>query len=86
MAQNATATLLDGLKSSIVDPDTHRASIARAAEVATALGERFDALDPDKRRELIVSMLDVRVTIGTGPERVKVWHRAESAQVLNDPR
>lgn len=86
VAQNATATLLDGLKSSIVDPDTHVASIERASEVATALGKRFDALDPDKRRELIVSMLDVRVTIGTGPERVKVWHRAGSAQVLNDPR
>lgn len=84
VAQNATATLLDGLKAEIVDPDTHHASIARAAEVATALGERFDALDPDKRRELIVSMLDVKVMIGTGPERVKVWHRAESAHVLNE--
>lgn len=80
---SAAASMLSGLKRSLVDPITHRTSIGSAAEVATVLGERFDALDMDRKRELTRGLIEVRVLPGRSPDRVKVWHLTEAGRALN---
>lgn len=80
---SAAASMLSGLKRSIVDSSTHRASVDSAADVATILGERFDALDMDRKRELIRGLIKIRVFPGRSPDRVRVWHLTDAGQVLN---
>jgi hypothetical protein len=80
---SAAASMLSGLKRSVVDPVTRRASIDNAADAATVLEERFDTLDMDRKRELIRGLIEVRVLPGRSPDRVKVWHLTEAGQILN---
>ena len=83
VTQSTAATMLDGLKHSIVDPVSHRADIGRAADVANQLGERYDALDMDRKRALIRGLIEVRVLPGRSPDRVEVVHLTEAGSVLN---
>lgn len=84
VTQSTAATMLAGLKHSIVDPVTHRADIGQAADVANQLGERYDALDKDRKRELIRGLIEVQVFPGRSPDRVEVVHLTEAGRALNE--
>ncbi|PPI28192.1 recombinase family protein [Rathayibacter sp. AY1B5] len=57
-------------------------SIADAAERANQMGAAFDALDLDRQRELVRTLLSVRVEKGRASNRVKVEHLVATS--LND--
>lgn len=82
--QSTAATMLAGLKLDIIDSVTHRADIGKAADVANQLGERFDSLDIDRKRELIRGMVEVRVFKGRSSERVEISHATRAGQALNE--
>lgn len=72
LAQSVQASMLASLQREVHDATTRRVSIDKAAELRTALRERYDALSIDKKRELVRGLLDIKVHPGRGPERVEV--------------
>lgn len=76
LAQSVQATMLASLQREVYDVTTRRVSIDKAAELRTALRERYDALSIDKKRELVRGLLDIKVHPGRGPERVEVSARS----------
>jgi site-specific DNA recombinase len=53
-----------------------------SAKVKMLLGERFDALPIEKRRELVRTLLDIRIGLGRSIDRVAITHRIVHS--LND--
>jgi DNA invertase Pin-like site-specific DNA recombinase len=75
LAQSVQATMLASLQREVYDLTSRRVSIDKAAELRAILRDRYDALDIDRKRELVRGLLDIRVMPGRGPERVEVTPR-----------
>lgn len=77
LAENAHATMLDGLTATFLTPGV--VEFDSLIEHKKALTERWEAMDPDKRRDLAREFLAVTVTPGRGAGRVNVHHRVVNA-------
>ncbi len=72
MASTASLRMLSGLGEKTLTG--HRVSFAKAAEWRTQVGERFDSLSMEDRRQLVRSFLDVKLQPGRGAERIAIEH------------
>ncbi|WIE53432.1 recombinase family protein [Curtobacterium sp. MCBD17_003] len=50
------------------------AAVRGGASIRETVGERFDALDLDRQREVVRALVAVQVDPGRGPERVRIQH------------
>jgi len=74
LSRNVQAQIVADLRREIFDAVTHRVDMEKVAELKKLLGERYDALDFDHKRELIQGQLDVHLDKGRGTERIRVRH------------
>jgi site-specific DNA recombinase len=82
-AASASASMLAGM-AQVMTPDG-RADFGNFSQAKADLGERFMALDIEKRRQLVQQLLDVRVHPGRGPERIDVEHLVAVSLNEQDP-
>lgn len=79
---SATAHMLVDLRDQFIDTQSHRASFEGLGALLTELGERFDALPIQKRRDLANTLLEVTVHRGKGKEKYVLRHKVVTT--LND--
>jgi DNA invertase Pin-like site-specific DNA recombinase len=72
---SATASMLTDLRAGWIDPETYRASFEGYSRLRDALGERFDALDIQRRRELVKALISVSVGHGQGAQKYVIQHK-----------
>jgi site-specific DNA recombinase len=82
-AASASASMLAGM-AQVMTPDG-RADFGNFSKAKADLGERFMALDIEKRRQLVQQLLEVRVYPGRGSERIDVAHRVVVFLNADDP-
>lgn len=72
---SATAHMLVNLRKQFVNSETHRASFEGLGNLIAELGERFDALPINKRRDLANILLEVTVHRGKGKAKYEIRHK-----------
>lgn len=75
VSASAAATMLTDLRAGWIDPETRRASFEGYTRLRTELGERFDALDIQRRRQLVKALISVEVGHGQGLGKYTVTHK-----------
>jgi len=79
LAESAHATMLDGIVRAMTKPG--RVEFDDLAKAKAVISDRWEALDPNKRRELAREFLDVRITADRR-NRVSIRHRV--VETLNE--
>ena len=74
LGRSVRAQVVADLRKEIVDAATHRVDLGKVATLKRLLGERYDALTFDSKRQLIQGLLEVHLDKGRGAWRVRVRH------------